>query len=77
MGLKRDELARADSCLNRAADDEPLFVLRAQDRFAAFLVEQWADMASRIADTPHDKVIEALQIARDMRAWRGPHKLPD
>jgi len=30
------------SCLTAAADDEPLFVLRANDEVAAYIVNQWA-----------------------------------
>lgn len=40
MGTKND-----DSCLANAADDEPLFVLRAQDNMAADTVRLWARTA--------------------------------
>ena len=39
--VKRDELADPASCLNRAADDEPLFVLRASDPLAVNVVRDW------------------------------------
>lgn len=41
MGIKKQELI--DGCFARAADDEPLFVLRAQDMTAPRLVRQWAE----------------------------------
>jgi hypothetical protein len=31
-----------DRCLQKVSDDEPIFVLRAQDRLAPALVRQWA-----------------------------------
>lgn len=42
---KKDEIATATSCLNKAADDEPIFVLRAKDPLGAVMVRQWAEMA--------------------------------
>jgi len=42
--LKRDELTNPNSCINKAEDDEPVFVLRANDELAAETVEVWATM---------------------------------
>lgn len=45
MGTKSEELkaaAQGRGCLGRAADDEPLFVLRAQDKSAPYVVRHWA-----------------------------------
>lgn len=39
MGTKAQELV--DGCFAKAADDEPLFVLRAQDTFAPALIRAW------------------------------------
>jgi len=39
--LKRDELANPESCINKAADDEPVFVLRANDENAPAIVLEW------------------------------------
>ena len=41
--IKRDEIANPNSCLNKAADDEPLFVFRANDPLAPELVRFWAE----------------------------------
>ncbi len=39
---KKDELAAgAKGCLAKAADDEMLFVLRAQDKTAPFAILEW------------------------------------
>lgn len=67
--IKRDELADPNSCLNKAADDEPIFVLRAQDRTAAVLVRRWADGAVRLGTLSGEKYAEALAIADAMDRW--------
>ncbi|MEP6916185.1 MAG: hypothetical protein ABJC89_11090 [Acidobacteriota bacterium] len=61
--------------LNNAGDDEPIFVLRAQDQLAADVVRQWADAAER-AGCAHEKVVEARAVADVMEAW-PTRKLPD
>lgn len=78
MATKREALeqaARGEGCLGRAADDEPVFVLRAQDLLAARLVDDWAEEAGRKA-CPPDKVAEARVIAGQMRQWRN-RRYPD
>jgi hypothetical protein len=75
--LKRDEIATLTSCLNRAADDEPIFVLRANDENAAGIVATWARdyIASKGGYTKAvpsqvKKYEEALALAGQMRVWR-------
>lgn len=78
MGLakiERERAARGEGCLGKAADDEPVFVLRAQDDLAADLVDQWATRASLLG-CPHDKVREARELAQSMREW-PTRKNPD
>jgi hypothetical protein len=55
--------------------DEPVFVLRAQDTFAADLVERWANLAEA-SRCPAGKVLAARAVARAMFEWRTK-KLPD
>lgn len=77
MGTKADEMK--SGCFAKAAMDEPLFVLRAQDKLAPGMVRQWAEklrqhhikagtsgkkLAAAIA-----KHAEALEIADAMDAW--------
>lgn len=74
-------------CLGKAADDEPVFVLRAQDVFAALLVRDWADSVERLAALRGEftgarkaKIAEARKIALEMDGWRDRHdggKVPD
>lgn len=55
------------------ASGEPVFTLRAQDRFAANTVRIWAGWV--LADNP-DMAAEARRIADAMDAW-PVHKVPD
>src|ERR1700730_449746 len=51
MGLgktERELAAKGEGCLGKAADDEPVFILRAQDIFAPDLVREWADLISLV-----------------------------
>jgi len=62
-------------CLAKLAPDEPYFVLRAQDSEAADLVEVWA-IRAQMGGCPNDKVLEAKQVAEEMRRW-PKRKTPD
>lgn len=78
MATKREELLKltqGKGCLGKAHDDEPIFILRAQDALAADLVELWA-IRARAADCPVDKVREANDLAEEMRRWHT-RKYPD
>lgn len=77
----REATLRGEGPLAKAADDEPVFLLRGQDCHAADLVEKWAIWAS--SAIPHadgrqmsEKVAEARLIADYMRRW-PIHKNPD
>lgn len=78
MATKKEELEKAlrgEGCLGKAADDEPVFVLRAQDAFAAGLVYDWANKAEEmVCDVA--KVAEARALARQMSFW-PTRKYPD
>lgn len=66
---KADNLRNPVSCLNRAATDEPLFVLRAKDLHAAQAVRHWAAMADGTHEP--DKIAAAVKLADEMDAWRN------
>lgn len=70
---KRFELNNPESCLNRAAHDEPVFVLRAKDPIAAMAIRHWATMAHGIHEA--EKISEAIHLADDMDTWRS-HNFP-
>lgn len=61
MGLKAD-----DKCLAKAADDEPIFVLRAQDKSAPAAVRRWASDNKPTLD--REKYEEAHALAKEMEA---------
>lgn len=70
---KELELTDPRSCLNKAADDEPLFVLRAQDATAPLSIEHWLAMNPQL---PMEKRREAIECMEAMRAW-PTQKKPD
>lgn len=69
---KRDELASPQSCLNKAADDEMVFVLRAKDPLAPHTVRVWAAAYEEAGGRP-EKVAEAHECANAMELWRKEH----
>lgn len=81
--LKKQEISDPDSCLSKAGDDEPLFVLRGQDVLAPEIVCEWAEhlyQAHLDADTLTPAIIakydEAFACARAMHDWNHK-KTPD
>jgi hypothetical protein len=72
---EREAAPRGEGCLGKAADDEPVFILRAQDKIAPILVWIWVAFAwlhgCRLA-----KVTEARKCAILMRKW-PTRKWPD
>lgn len=66
--LKFLELRSPTSCLNKASNEEPVFVLRAKDSMAPQTVRLWASMSHGIHE--EDKVDEAFKCAAHMEEWR-------
>lgn len=59
-------------------EDEPVFLIRAQDTVGAMTVMQWADWASDRGADP--KLVAAVrEHARSMESWAREHghKVPD
>lgn len=73
MAIKSEELVRG--CIAKASDDEPVFVLRAQDLLAPQLVRLWAERADLHGCGP-EKVEEAYKLADAMERWPN-RKFPD
>lgn len=81
MATKRDILidaARNEGVVGHAADDEPLFVLRASDLSAPGAIRAWATDA-RQRGVNFTKHASALAVADQMEAWVRKHgsKRPD
>jgi hypothetical protein len=85
MGTKLQELENLKAgtgCLGKAADDEPLFILRGQDMLAPDLVRRWARQAEMSAPGGRsEKAEEAYALADQMDAWCDANptrrKMPD
>lgn len=77
---KADNIADPNSCLNRAAIDEPIFVLRANDPMAADTVIMWANKYAlrkggyaRMNEREQQKYLAALECAQKMNEWNIAH----
>lgn len=82
MSTKAEVIKEANEgrgCLGKALMDEPVFILRAQDRFAPDLVERWASNVMSAKGAPTEKVRQARALAHRMRAWQelNTSKIPD
>lgn len=66
---KLDKIREEDSCLNRADDNEPLFVLRAKDELAVPTVFAWVREATT-RGIHGDRLDEAQALAGKMVNWR-------
>ncbi len=66
--IKTKELTDPKSCLNKAKDDELLFVLLGRDPAAAVAVQAWINERIRIGkNKPNDpKIIEATEAIKQM-----------
>jgi hypothetical protein len=69
-----EALRNGHGCLRRAALDEPVFILRAQDKLAPRVVVWWAHLADQ-AGYSEDKVRGALILAKQMADWRAIREL--
>jgi len=76
--LKENEISIPTSCLNKAADDEPIFVLKSTDELAPATVRQWAvwyrqskQAADEWTSEREAKYREAMQLAAQMEEWRA------
>lgn len=79
MATKRQVLMMATEgrgCLGKAADNEPVFVLRAQDRSAPTLIRLWASLATERGGCSELKIADAYKLADQMEAW-PVRKYPD
>lgn len=74
---KRENIINLSSCLNKAHEDEPVFILRANDPLAPHIVESWAEYykathegAGTFTTARNEKYKQAWAVAESMRAWR-------
>jgi hypothetical protein len=72
---RKDYQRRIVDLENVIPEDEPVFLLRGQDIFAARVVRFWAALVAQHDGDPAI-VTAAMNIADEMDKW-GPHKTPD
>jgi len=76
VSTKAENITNPTSCWNKAGNDEPVFVLRANDSSAPDLIIMWANMyVSRrgwhlMSAEQQQKFRDALAVADAMRKWR-------
>lgn len=82
MATKRevlDQFRRGEGILHDADEDEPIFVLRAEDKFFVPLVRLWIELMEMDAPEPTScetrrKAMEAVDIANDGIDWQKNHQ---
>jgi len=68
--LTKLQVIEGPSCLTRAADDEPVFVLRARDPMAPLAIRAWAEQSLNHNVHETEKVMRALEEATEFEQWR-------
>lgn len=61
-------------CIVKAHDDEPVFVIRAQDRSAQKAIHAWLNLNPQL---PMDRVADALDCIAAMDEWQQKHRSKD
>jgi hypothetical protein len=89
MMTKREELqkfCRGEGCLYKVDEDEPVFVLRGQDKFYVPLVRLWIELVEMATQNPPSaataaKLMDAVENANYAIDWQNAHpdrvKVPD
>ena len=75
MGKRLKDGTWQDSYLDKVKPEEPIFVLRAQDKLAPALIREWCRQA-RAHGLGYKKGQEALMCADEMEKWSN-RKFPD
>lgn len=63
MAIKTEEMSNPNSCLNRAAPDEPVFVLLGRDKSAAVAIRAW--IFNRLATGKSSEASPEIREARE------------
>ena len=72
---KGEEIRNPNSVWNKAKDNEPLFILRAQDKTAVSTILFW--LGNNISNISIQKYREVLGIIDRFMSWKGFKKNPD
>lgn len=83
MSTKAENIANLTSCWNRAADNEPVFVLRANDPVAQIAVHMWAlhyvekkGGWEKMTYAQKCKFHDAMAVSQAMEDWRTKVDIP-
>jgi hypothetical protein len=75
---KKDELEKGT--ITRAAEDEPVFVLRGADRLSPRVIRYWIDRA-KMRGVSEEKIEEVRELLTELEKWQTENpdkvKLPD
>lgn len=76
--MRSDYNERIQDSANLIPEDEPVFLLRAQDMWAPAAVDNWADLLA-LDGGDIATVKQAKECAKEMRKWQKKHgsKSPD
>lgn len=76
MQHARSDYNRIQDPLDKIPYDEPVFLLRAQDRHAAMAVKHYAELIENDPDVSHEMVDLVKGWVEKMHSW-GVKKAPD
>lgn len=68
MKHSRDDYNRIQDPAGKIPEDEPVFLLRAQDEFAPIAVKMWAELV--LASGNSDLAEKAFDHANEMELWQ-------
>ncbi len=71
----KDEILRMATAISSGhlPGDEPVFVLRARDWFAASAVHAWIRACKEDGRVPDEKILEAVRLHNSMLEWPTKH----
>ncbi len=77
MKHARPDYQRIQDPENKIPEDEPVFLIRGQDKIGAATVRMWAELALAAGADPA-MVASAWNHAKEMDLWQAKHgKVPD
>lgn len=68
---KRENIEDKNSCLGKAADDEPIFILRGSNPSAISAISAWIDSRVKLGKNQNGdlKIRSAIQVMMDMESY--------
>jgi hypothetical protein len=60
--------------ISKIGEEEPIFILRAQDQLAARAIEMYRDLAAKNGLPLAESLQKEIEV---FRSWGGPKRMPD